>query len=86
MVVTKPEDNRNQMAIADKPGEGGHRVEDFLQDLGLGYPEEGWARLGILKPMKERQVQGNWPGTGEGIMEGVRLPACTVGFGAHRIL
>ncbi|KAF6312956.1 inter-alpha-trypsin inhibitor heavy chain 3 [Rhinolophus ferrumequinum] len=39
MVVTKPEDNKNQMAIADKPGEGGHRVEDFLQ--GLGYPEEG---------------------------------------------
>lgn len=25
MVVTKPEDNKNQMAIADKPGEGGHR-------------------------------------------------------------
>lgn len=24
MVVTKPEDNENQTAIADKPGEGGH--------------------------------------------------------------
>jgi hypothetical protein len=25
MVVTKPEDNEDQTAIADKPGEGGHR-------------------------------------------------------------
>lgn len=24
LVVTKPEDNEDQMAIADKPGEGGH--------------------------------------------------------------
>lgn len=24
MVVTKPEDNEDQTAIADKPGEGGH--------------------------------------------------------------
>lgn len=39
MVVTKPEDNENQMAIADKPGEGGH--EEWKPELGKILPEPG---------------------------------------------
>lgn len=35
MVVTKPEDNENQTAIVDKPGEGGHR--EWRPELG-GLP------------------------------------------------
>lgn len=39
MVVTKPEDNEDQTAIADKPGEGGHR-ESRAEELGSpGRPE-----------------------------------------------
>lgn len=49
MVVTKPEDNENQTAIANKPGEGrhrqwgGHNLDASFQAPDPGCPEEKWA-------------------------------------------
>ncbi|VTJ73545.1 Hypothetical predicted protein [Marmota monax] len=53
MVVTKPEDNEDQTAIADKPGEGGHgeKRPEFR-----GCPLEPWA-LGTQRR--------SWPGQGD---------------------
>lgn len=39
MVVTKPEDNENQMDIANKPGEGGHG--EWEPELGKILPGPG---------------------------------------------
>uniref|UniRef100_A0A452V5H9 Inter-alpha-trypsin inhibitor heavy chain H3 n=1 Tax=Ursus maritimus TaxID=29073 RepID=A0A452V5H9_URSMA len=50
MVVTKPEDNEDQTAIADKPGEGVHgewRPElEGLPDLGPWVPRRGLSQAG----------------------------------------
>lgn len=38
---------------------GGQNWEAFLQDPCLGYPEEDWARLGILKHTEDGEAQGH---------------------------
>ncbi|KAM9592864.1 inter-alpha-trypsin inhibitor heavy chain H3 isoform 1-T1 [Trichechus inunguis] len=47
MVVTKPEDNEDQTAIADKPGEGGHR--EWRPELG-GLLPGPWALANYQPP------------------------------------
>lgn len=61
---------------------GSQNLEKFFQDLGRGCSEEEWARLGPPRPTKEKQVQRhwNWPRAGEGVVEGVKLSACTKGY------
>lgn len=66
MVVTKPEDNEDQTAIADKPGEGGHgeyRPElAGLPDPGPGVPRRGTSQAGETQPCS----RGAGPGGIEG--------------------
>ncbi|XP_011376706.1 inter-alpha-trypsin inhibitor heavy chain H3 isoform X5 [Pteropus vampyrus] len=54
MVVTKPEDNENQMAIADKPGEGGHG--DYQSPLTPYYYVDGDPHFIIQVPEKDDAI------------------------------
>lgn len=59
MVVTKPEDNEDQTAIADKPGEGGHgerRPESRILPLRPWTHSRGAGQAGDTRPFEEGQV------------------------------
>lgn len=72
MVVTKPEDNENQTAIANKPGEGRHRRWGPQPRCLMPRPTTVAAlkrSAPAEKGRSRRHQEENWPRTEEGIIE-----------------
>lgn len=66
----------------------GQNSEAFLQDLGLGGPEEEWARLGRPRPTEEEPakgaLKGNWARPGRVLLGAVKPSAWTMGCELNR--
>lgn len=78
MVVTKPEDNEEQTAIADKPGEGGPEGDSTHR----GLPD--WGAPGLLK--RGRAQEEAWSGAGQAMCQETDRCAAWGGEGVHRHL